>query len=169
MSEPVEADLSGTNGEIIRRRYAVLNTGDVPAAALYYSEDTHNHGRPVGRQGVQRTLADIRATFPDWHVRIDDLAEADDAVIIRTTVTATHTGISRLPVLGGLLVGVQPTGRSIKVQHIHWQTLRAGRIVEHRANRDDIGMMQQLGLLPISPGAALASLDRASDRRARPT
>ncbi len=49
MSEPVEADLSGTNGEIIRR-YAVLSTGDVPAAALYYSEDTHNHGRPVGRK-----------------------------------------------------------------------------------------------------------------------
>jgi predicted ester cyclase len=45
-------------------------------------------------------------------------------------------------------VGVPPTGKAFKVQHIHWYTLKDGLIIEHRANRDDIGMMQELGLLP---------------------
>jgi hypothetical protein len=30
-----------------------------------------------------------------------------------------HLGISQLPIMGGLLVGVAPTGRSCRVQHIH--------------------------------------------------
>jgi hypothetical protein len=34
------------------------------------------------------------------------------------------------------------------VQHIHWYVLENGLLVEHWANRDDVGMMQQLGLLP---------------------
>jgi hypothetical protein len=34
------------------------------------------------------------------------------------------------------------------VQHIHWYKLLDGKIVDHYATRDDIGMMQQLGLLP---------------------
>jgi hypothetical protein len=35
--------------------------------------------------------------------------------------------------------------------HIHWYKVRNGKIVEHTANRDDIGMMRQLGLLPPAP------------------
>lgn len=51
-----------------------------------------------------------------------------------------------------MLVQVPPTGRHFEVQHIHMLQLRAGKIVEHFANRDDLGMMQQLGLLP-APGS----------------
>ena len=56
---------------------------------------------------------------------------------------------------GGMLVGVQPTGKRFEVSHIHWYTLRDGKIVEHYANRDDLGMMQQLGLVP--PLAAVSA------------
>jgi predicted ester cyclase len=49
---------------------------------------------------------------------------------------------------GGMLVGVPPTGRHFEVQHIHLMQVRGGKIVEHFANRDDLGMMKQLGLLP---------------------
>ena len=44
-----------------------------------------------------------------------------------------------------------PTGNQYAVQHIHWFTLRDGLIIEHRANRDDVGMMVQLGLLAAAP------------------
>jgi len=144
------------HAEIVRRHYDVLNSGDVAAAVLFYSTDTLNHGRRVGREGVQRVLSDIYATFPDWRMAIDDLVAVDDAVVIRTTVTGTHKGVGKLPVNGGLLVGVPPTGRGFSVEHIHWHRLMDDLIVEHRANRDDIGMMQQLGLLPNSPSAPRA-------------
>jgi len=45
-------------------------------------------------------------------------------------VSGTHLGVGRLPVNGGLLVGVAPTGKHYSVQHIHWFTLRDGLIIE---------------------------------------
>jgi predicted ester cyclase len=148
-SQVVErTDLAPRNAETIRRHHAVLNTGDVVAASQFYAVDTRNHGVPVGRTGVLRVLTDILGTFPDWQMEIENLAAVGNDVTVRMIVTGTHGGVGKIPVNGGLLVGVPPTGKSFKVQHIHWYTLRQGLIVEHRANRDDIGMMQQLGLLP---------------------
>lgn len=67
---------------------------------------------------------------------------------VRCTYSGTHRGSSRFPVDGGMLVGVQPTGRAFEVQHIHMYRVLDGKIAEHFANRDDVGMMRQLGLLP---------------------
>ncbi len=148
-----DPETAARNAGIVRRLYEVLNTGDVGAAVQFYAPDVMNHGRPASREVVRRILSDIRWTFPDEHSVIDDLVAVGDAVVVRQTVTGTHTGVGRLPVMGGLLVGAPPTGRGFKVQTIHWWTLRDGLIVEHWANRDDVGMLQQLGLLPASPGA----------------
>ena len=95
-----------------------------------------------------RVLTDIFTTFPDWRMDIETLAALDDDVIVRMSVSGTHKGIGKIPVNGGLLVGVLPTGKSFRVQHVHWYTLKNDLIIEHRANRDDVGMMQELGLLP---------------------
>jgi predicted ester cyclase len=141
-------DLAALNAGIIRRQNGVQNGGDAAAAAEFFAEDTRNHGVPVGRKGVLRVLTDIINTFPDWHTQIEDLAAIGDDVITRVISTGTHKGVGKIPVNGGLLVGVPPTGNTFKVQSIHWHTLKNGLIVEHRASRDDIGMMQQLGLLP---------------------
>jgi predicted ester cyclase len=137
-----------TNAEIIRRQNDVLNRGDIAAAVQLYAEDANNNGRAIGRQGLLAVLTDIYTTFPDWHMEIEDLDAVGDDVIVRGNVMGTHKGVGQRPVNGGLLVGVAPTGKSFKVQHIHWFTLKNGLIVQHRATRDDLGMMQQLGLLP---------------------
>jgi predicted ester cyclase len=109
---------------------------------------TKTQAMPVGREGVRRVLHDIHHTLPDhrWDI-LDMVAEGDD-VVVRCKVSGIHLGTGRLAVNGGLLVGVPPTGRRFEVQHIHWYKVRDGKIVDHRANRDDIGLMQQLGLLP---------------------
>jgi predicted ester cyclase len=57
---------------------------------------------------------------------------------------------------GGMLVGVPPTGRHFEVQHIHMLQVRDGKIVEHFASRDDLGMMQQLGLIAQAAASAPA-------------
>jgi predicted ester cyclase len=71
-------------------------------------------------------------------------------VVVRGMFSGTHDGVSRLPVSNGMLIGVQPTRRHFEVQHIHMMQVSGGKISEHFANRDDLGMMQQLGLLPSS-------------------
>lgn len=58
-----------------------------------------------------------------------------------------NLGTPELPVLGGLLIGVAPTGRQFTVQSIHFYRVVGDEIVEHRAVRDDLGIMQQLGLI----------------------
>lgn len=136
------------NAATILRQHEVLSSGDAAGAAAFFAEDTRNHGAPVGRAGVLHVLTDILATFPDWRFENEHLAAIDDEVVVRVIASGTHQGIGRIPVNGGLLVGVPATGKPFRVQHIHWYTLKNDLITDHRANRDDIGMMQQLGLLP---------------------
>jgi hypothetical protein len=63
-------------------------------------------------------------------------------------MSGTHRGTGEIPVNGGMLVGVTPTGKHFEIAAIHWFKLRAGKIMDHYAVRDDLAMMQQLGLSP---------------------
>ncbi|MCW2750793.1 MAG: hypothetical protein JWR83_1903 [Aeromicrobium sp.] len=137
-----------SNIEVIRRHHTMLNAGDVEAALPAIAEDCRNHGLPGGRQRFEAVLRDIQGTFPDWNVEILDAIGVDDDVVIRANVSGTHRGVGRLPVNGALLVGVPPTGKSFVVQHIHWYRMKGGQIIDHRASRDDLGMLQQLGIVP---------------------
>ena len=97
---------------------------------------------------MRAVLNDNQSTFPDVQLTIQNSVAEGEWVVVRCTFSGTHRGVGRMPVSGGMLVGVQPTGRHFEVQHIHMYQLRNGKIAEHFANRDDLGMMQQLGLLP---------------------
>jgi len=143
-------DVEERNKDSILRYQERINNHDAKGAATYISDDMKNFGRVVGRVGIQRVLEDIFATFPDWHMEILEMVATGDVVVIRQKVSGTHLGTGGLPVNGGLLVGAPPTGRRFEVSHMHWYTLRDGKIVEHYGNRDDLGMMQQLGLVPKS-------------------
>jgi len=136
------------NRTLIREYMAAVSCGDLDGAAAFFAEDTRNHGRPVGRAGVRFVLGDIRQTFPDARFEVLETLTDGDWVAARVIFCGTHAGVARLPVNGGMLVGVPATGRAVEVQHIHMLQVRDGRFVEHFANRDDLGMMQQLGLLP---------------------
>jgi predicted ester cyclase len=136
------------NEDVVRRAFASLNRGDLDAYVDYWDLDAKNFNIAMGREGISRGIEDILATFPDWHMEIIELIAKGDLVVARFTVMGTHRGIGKLPMNGGMLVGVQPTGKHFSVEHIHWMKLRNGKIVEHTATRNDIGMMRQLGLLP---------------------
>ena len=128
-----------------------------------------NFNEPVGREGIRTRIEDIVATFPDYRKEIVDLIARGDTVVVRCRVSGTHRGVGKLALNGGMLVGVPPTGKHFEVQHIHWYRLRDGKIVEHTAARDDLGMMRQLGLLPgrIAPVELTARRSVASTTRGR--
>ena len=48
----------------------------------------------------------------------------------------------------GPLMGSAPTGREFVVQHVYIWRVAHGRIIEHWGSRGDLGLLQQLGLLP---------------------
>jgi ketosteroid isomerase-like protein len=99
-----------------------------------------NGGQPAARgpeaiKGVSRWL---RAAFPDLSYEIEDAFGAGDRVALRCTVRGTHQGE---------FLGHRPTGRSFAAQQIHLFRLEDGRIAEHWAGRDDVGMLHQLGVM----------------------
>jgi predicted ester cyclase len=85
-------------------------------------------------------------TWGEHHYTIEKLIAEDDQVMALVTLEATHTGEPDMPVYQGSLSGHEPTGRSIKVQHVHVFRIAGGKIVEHWGIRDDLGMLRQLGL-----------------------
>lgn len=136
------------NEEVIRRATEAMNRGDLKTYVSYFSDDTKNFDRSVGREGIRERIEDIFTTFPDYKHEIVEMIFKDDSVVARVRTSGTHRGVGKLSLNGGMLVGVQPTHKHFEVQHIHWYKLRDGKIVSHTANRDDLGMMRQLGLLP---------------------
>ena len=144
-------DITETNRCIAEQFHEAFNRGDLDAAARCFTGDCRNHGQQVGRTGVRTVLGEIKTNFPDARLTILNSVVEGEWVVLRYSYSGTHRGTSRLPVDGGMLVGVQPTGRSFEVQHIHMYRVVDGKIAEHFANRDDVGMMRQLGLLPPPP------------------
>ena len=138
------------NKRLIERLYAEgFNRRDAAAAAAFYSPDAKNHGRTVGREGMQDVFETLFSTFPDFHYRIDEATMEGDRVVCKVTMTGTHLGQpTKLPAaFGGLLTGVTPTGKKVEVLQFHSFHIRGDEISEHSAVRDDLGMYKQLGLI----------------------
>ena len=124
------------------------NRQDADAASAFYTEDASNHLRIVGRAGMKAVFETLYAVFPDFHYRILESTAEGDRVVCKMEMTGTHRG---RPVLreafSGMLNGVAPTGKSVKVLQFHGFRLRDGLIAEHAAVRDDMGMVLQLGVV----------------------
>jgi predicted ester cyclase len=161
MSSEQNKNVEQANQKIIRSNFDKISRGDINGAAEDFSEDISNHGEKVGRDGIRMVLEDIVRTFPDVKLEIKSMVAEGDTVVVRASFYGTHKGVGKFPVNGGFLIGVEPTGKSFSVQHIHWFRLRDQKIVEHYASRDDIEMMQQLGLpLQVTSGPRSGAADR---------
>jgi steroid delta-isomerase-like uncharacterized protein len=94
---------------------------------------------PNGPESLKQTVQMLTSAFPDLHTTVDDMIAEGDKVVARTTLNGTHQGP---------LWGIAPTGKRVSQQQIHIMCLQDGKVAEHRAMRDDLGLMQQLGAIP---------------------
>ena len=147
--------MSQQNKRLIERLYTEgMNRRDAVASAAFYSLDATNHGRTVGRAGMQKVFETLFSTFPDFYYRIDQSIAEDDRVVCKVTMTGTHLG-QPLPLpdaFGGMLKGIMPTGKKVEVLQFHSFRIRDDEITEHAAVRDDLGMCKQLGLIKAPEG-----------------
>ena len=81
--------------------------------------------------------------FPDIYHTIDDVIAEGDQVTVRFTLRGAHTGD---------FMGIPATGRPIEVSAIAMMRVVGGKVAQLTAQFDQVGMMQQLGVIPI-PGA----------------
>ena len=137
------------NKALVHRLYdEAINRQDAAAAAGFYATDAVNHGRVVGRAGMQRVFEALFSTFPDFHYVIENETAEGDRVVCKVMMTGTHLGEPTLPeIFHGMLKGVAPTGKRVQVLQYHDFRISAGQIIEHAAVRDDLGMLLQLGVV----------------------
>ena len=99
----------------------------------------HTKGVPPGRVGVQQFFTTLRAAFPDIHNTIEDMLAEGDRVVWRSTIRGTHTGPFR---------GIPPTGKQVTITAINILRIVDGQFVENWGEQDNLGLMQQLGVIP---------------------
>jgi predicted ester cyclase len=132
------------NKALFRRTYEeLLNRGDLSVADELVSADFINHEAPPGRnrgpESMRGLVTMLRTAFPDLRFTIEELVAEGEVVAGRLTMSGTHEGP---------LMGMPPTGRSVRQNHMHFVRFREGKAVEHWGVRDDVGMMQQMGVIP---------------------
>jgi hypothetical protein len=91
-----------------------------------------------------------------------------DLVVVHATMSGHQTGPFVAYGPDGAITAVfPPLGRRFATTQTHWFRMRDGKVAEHWANRDDLGMGQQLGWTPPTPSyIARMLLARRRMRRA---
>ena len=134
-----------SNKAVVRRFVEEFINQNRPAVAEeIFATDYEGYipGNREPRRGVaaeQAFTAVWLAAFPDGRVTIEDIIAEGDRVAGRSVFTGTHTGE---------FMGLPATGRAVTMPIISLFRLRDGKIVENRGEFDQLGLMQQLGVLP---------------------
>ena len=104
----------------------------------------------------------LRTAFSDLTWTVHDVAHDGDLVVVHASMSGRQTGpfVAYQPD-AEVAVVFPPRGRTFTVTQTHWFRMRDGRVAEHWANRDDLGMGQQLGWN--SAHARLPGPDAAGD------
>jgi predicted ester cyclase len=133
------------NKAIVRRLYeeAFTNSGDLSVIDEFVAEGFIDHagppGLPAGREGFRLAVLSWRQAFPDIALRVDALVGQGDMVAVAWTGSGTHQGE---------LMGIAPTGVAGQVVGLSMNRIADGRVVERWGNSDDLGLLQQLGVIP---------------------
>jgi predicted ester cyclase len=118
--------------------------GNLDALDEVVASDYREHfptlpGWPTGLAGLKQFITLTRNAFPDLHYSVEDMIVEGEKVVARCRATGTQTGpFLMLP----------PTGNQATWTEIHIGRFVDGKLVEHWANHDQLGMLQQLGAVP---------------------
>jgi len=123
--------------------------------------------RVPGPAGFYSTAMWLRAAFADLHYDIHHAVADGNLVAVNSTMNGRH--VDPWVVYtddGGIDTVFPPTDKTFAVTQSHWFRVEDGTIIEHWANRDDLGMAKQLGWIPPTP-AYLFKMARAKRRAVR--
>jgi predicted ester cyclase len=132
-----------SNRPIVERLVAGIDDNDEGAVRTLLDAGLVSHGAlgdvegPDGFVGIM--LNNVHRGFPDAHVELVAIVEQDDLVSFRLDGSGTHLGA---------FLGVQPTGRRVRIRGIHHVRVRDGRIVEHWQGPDILAMLVDMDLFP---------------------
>lgn len=136
--------MSAENKAIVRRFFELFSRGDLETIGrelLSPEIAVHFPGMPgpLNLEGYRQVGLMFRAAFPDIQDTVEDQIADGDKVVTRITSHGTHQGE---------LMGIPATGKQYTATAIVIDRIAAGRIVERWMQFDQLGMLQQLGVVP---------------------
>ncbi|MGE2815872.1 ester cyclase [Mycobacterium heidelbergense] len=129
--------------------FRLIETGEAQLAQRiiasdYVNQEADDDSGDVGRQlpgpaGFLATSRWLRDAFSGLRFELRETVAEKGVVIVAATMTGKHTGTFN---------GIEPTRKEISHEQVHIFTITGGRITHHRAVRDDLGLLLQLGWRP---------------------
>jgi predicted SnoaL-like aldol condensation-catalyzing enzyme len=125
----------------------IMNSHDPSRFAELVSEDYLNHNPAVapGLAGVTAFMGHGFETLSDTSVSVEDAFAVGDRVVGRYAYRARHTAP---------FVGVPASGAEINMHSIDISRVENDLFVEHWDELNTLEIFQQMGAIPMPPGAA---------------
>jgi predicted ester cyclase len=169
------ADTAPTNtvSLAVRSIHAMVNGDRADFDALVHpaAVDRENPVQPPasrvpGPEGFYATALWLRAAFADLHYDIHNVVADGSLVVVDSAMNGRHVApIAFYREDASIDTVFPPTGKTFTQTQTHWFRIEDGQIIEHWANRDDLGTSRQLGWVPPTPVYLLKMA--AAKRRAR--
>ena len=137
--------LTEENKAIAKRAWEeIFNQKDLAVVNELFSSDYIYHGPQGheirGAESLKQFISHYLEAFPDLNIKVEDLIAEGDKVVSRITTRGTHKGKFQ---------GIAPTSNVVTTTLILITRFADGKVVEDWESRDDLGMLQQLGVIPI--------------------
>ena len=132
------------NKSLVRRFYEEIDKGNLEAMDELVGEDYLDHNPPPfpglasGREGLKQAFKIFWKATPGYHHVEEQIAEGDK-VVTRLTSFGKHEGD---------LPGAPRTGNDLKMTSITIHRIANGRLVEKWAEKDVLGFLIQIGVMP---------------------
>ncbi|HEX9116462.1 MAG TPA: ester cyclase [Anaerolineae bacterium] len=125
----------------------LIERGDLNRIPEYLAPDFVGHFSatpPVyGHDGFREFISIYTNGLSERRVEIHDLLIDGDKAFCRVTYHGKNTGT---------MMGMSPTGKTAKTNAMAIFRFSGDKVVEQWGNNDDMGMLQQLGVIPVQAG-----------------
>jgi predicted ester cyclase len=163
---------------VVLRSFEVMGGGRLEEFHEVFHPECFNHeakaeppaARGRGPEAMYATAQWLLAAYADLTWEIHEVVVERDLVAVHCTMSGRQVGDFVTYTEDGAVGDVfPPNGKHFATTQSHWFRVRDGKVVEHWANRDDLGTAQQLGWVPPTPPYLLrmARAKRRARRRER--
>ncbi len=97
-------------------------------------------GSSLGPEAYKRQILLFLAGYSDLRFNIEDMIAEQDKVVACWTFSGTHRGD---------YMGIPATNKKVSVDGMTIHHVAGGKIMDSYSNWDALGMMQQLGVVPL--------------------